>query len=560
VPNTNLFKFINLVFSGEEKLSQTTQAPQIGHFQILDEIKQDPFSITYKAIALGGKDLKLIQVLNDEVVSGQNFIVRYELLRGLLPTISHPNLIKIEELTTEENLYYLVKEFPSDDGQNLAATMDQFNPNDSPHRLRSLEAIFEGIANGLLGLKKISNSFYKNGIVHDLLNPTQIYLTVEKSIVGGSPKPKPKIDGFIDSFLFFGDELSSNMLHRLNHSSADPFALEWMIPPNLRTITPSTHSDPLFQFGSLIYRTITGKIPKGTFSPLREIDLSLDPLWDEIINLSLGALHEKNLTSAAIDQVVHLFKEMSQKRNALGVKERKIRNTKVPAGMALVAFDEKIELGTDLGAPEEGPPFRAKLKPFFIDLAPVSVAQFTKFMSSYKPSTYSVSPSHPATLVTWHMAKAYCNWRADQEGLPLDTYRLPTEYEWEAAARGGMSSLYPWGEQMDPRRACCNREREDGALPIGSFPPGRFGLLDMLGNVWEWTESTFKAHPFSSHLDKRYNALYRTVKGGCWFTSSKQLRSTLREAYKPHQALGHVGFRCVRPVELDDSSPEAQQS
>ncbi len=148
------------------------------------------------------------------------------------------------------------------------------------------------------------------------------------------------------------------------------------------------------------------------------------------------------------------------------------------------------------------------------------------------------------------MAKAYLRWRDEQEGLPPGTYRLPTEYEWEAACRGTKGELYPWGDKPNPKRCFCALDKEHGASPINQNAPGRFGLHDMLGNVWEWTESIYKPHPFSEHIERGYAAMLYVVKGGCWFTPTSECRGSLRSAFPPHECKPNVGFRAVRPVEL----------
>ena len=174
----------------------------------------------------------------------------------------------------------------------------------------------------------------------------------------------------------------------------------------------------------------------------------------------------------------------------------------IPAGEFLMGSDPSVDKNA---RGNEQPQHTLYLPDYYLAKTPVTNAQYAAFVEA---TTYHRQPGgwehgkppsgkedHPVVWVSWHYAVAYCNWLAEVTGRP---YRLPSEAEWEKGARGTDGRIYPWGNQWDAKR-CNTREGGKGdTTPVGAYPQGAspYGLLDMAGNVWEWTRSIHKSYPY----------------------------------------------------------------
>lgn len=235
----------------------------------------------------------------------------------------------------------------------------------------------------------------------------------------------------------------------------------------------------------------------------------------------------------------------------------------IPEGPFLVgSSDEEIKkVVRDLGGGELGPDVQwfaserpqheMNLKSFYIDKYEVTNAQYKEFIQATKrPSprqwekgNYPAGQdNYPVVYVSWNDAKAYCDWVGK---------RLPTEFEWEKAARGTDARIWPWGNTFDMKK--CNVEAWEGSgpKPVGSYPDGvsPYSLYDMAGNVWEWTDSWYDAYPGSNYTSPEFGKKFRVLRGGSWYHYNSLgpigARCASRDRAAPESISYVAGFRCA---------------
>jgi formylglycine-generating enzyme required for sulfatase activity len=194
---------------------------------------------------------------------------------------------------------------------------------------------------------------------------------------------------------------------------------------------------------------------------------------------------------------------------------------------------------------DDSPRHPVYLDTFWIDINQVTNALYRHCVDAgacYEPQDlryYSDSSfaDHPVVFVTWYDARRYCQW---------EEKRLPTEAEWEKAARGTQGWIYPWGNQLDRDRLNAGN-RIGSTTPAGSYPAGAspYGVLDMAGNVWDWVDDWYTAYPGSEYHSDLFGQKYKVVRGGSWNHPDEDARSFHRDIASPTRAIRVVGFRCA---------------
>jgi formylglycine-generating enzyme required for sulfatase activity len=227
----------------------------------------------------------------------------------------------------------------------------------------------------------------------------------------------------------------------------------------------------------------------------------------------------------------------------------------VPAGDFIMGTerkdgsDDNQGTNTPLNANDARPRHTATTKAFFIDKTEVTNAQYQKFIEAtgFAPPPdwpegkfLEKAANWPVTRVNWYEATAYAKWAGK---------RLPTEIEWEKAARGTDGRNFPWGNEYRP--ANLNGDA-DALRDVGSFPAGAspYGALDMAGNVMEWTSTWFDAYPNAPTVQPDFGKkTLKVVRGGGTRSGNMLAQTWYRSVNRPLSRTMWVGFRCVKDVE-----------
>ena len=238
-----------------------------------------------------------------------------------------------------------------------------------------------------------------------------------------------------------------------------------------------------------------------------------------------------------------------------------------PSGMVLISPGEfimgsdKVDtegMGSEFGTVkpfylDEHPIRKVYLDAYYIDIYEVSNVLYKEFVDATGSNPLQnwlegVIPQGreniPVTFVNWYDAERYCRWRDK---------RLPSETEWEKAARGTDGREYPWGNDFDPSKANTGDTGIGDLTFVGEFEAGKspYGVHDMSGNVWEWTSDWYKPYPGSEYMSPDFGEKFKVVRGSSWggmghYAIPYFYRTAYRFYISPEAGYPDAGFRCVK--------------
>lgn len=257
--------------------------------------------------------------------------------------------------------------------------------------------------------------------------------------------------------------------------------------------------------------------------------------------------------------------------------------------LALIPAGEFL-MGSENGEDDARPVHRVHVDAFLVGVQPVTQAEYARFVreTGHPPPAFYELPlvvtaggperertfrtvgqpyawrdsappadrlDHPVTLVGWDDAAAYCTWLSTASGRKV---RLPTEAEWEKAARGGLEGKkYPWGERLDHGMANYladpSLKAMHGTTPCRAYPPNGLGLFDVIGNTWEWVSDWYVPDYYATAQLRNpagpEDGQFRIVRGGGWLVADeKMLSCSYRHKVPPDTYSYSIGFRIVCPA------------
>ena len=241
----------------------------------------------------------------------------------------------------------------------------------------------------------------------------------------------------------------------------------------------------------------------------------------------------------------------------------------IPPGAFIMGTDIEPFYGTILAQSryaklDEAPIHVRFLEAYRIARYPVTNAEYEVFVNAtdHPPPSHWTGgkvPAHQATLpvvqISWEDANAYAHWTQG---------RLPTEAEWEKAARGADGRIYPWGNAFQPAENQGASILSDQLTPVGNRPRAAspYGVHEVAGNVWEWTADSYEPYEGNTRRDSDYGDKHKVLRGGSWLevrdhTANRYFRCANRLHAPPNYIASNIGFRCVRDVAPAHLNPDA---
>jgi formylglycine-generating enzyme required for sulfatase activity len=230
---------------------------------------------------------------------------------------------------------------------------------------------------------------------------------------------------------------------------------------------------------------------------------------------------------------------------------------KIPAGKFIMGSKDNNQLAYD----DERPQHTLELPEYWMAKYPLTNEQYVTFKGQGEQlePDWEEKKNHPVVNVSWQDAMQYCQWfnitYAEDLKKHALTLHLPTEAQWEKAARGEYGNEWPWGNEFDEDR--CNsaggKNPKRNTTPVNAYPQGEspYGVADMAGNVWEWTHTLFKAYPYlaDDSREGEKDSSNRVLRGGSFNRYRGLVRCASRHHNNPESRYSNVGFRvCVSPI------------
>ena len=525
------------------------------------------FAVVFLVRELALKRSLAVKVLSPDMITSNAVLDRFRREAETVAQLAHPNIVPLHFIGQQGDLLYLA--MACIDGGSIADRLKREGRLPVDDAVRVATEVASALAHA-----------HKRGVVHRDIKPANVLVDADsgRSLVTD-----------------FGIARSadSTSLTATGMMIGTPAYLS----PEQVTGEPADHRVDIFALGVMLYEMLAGKVPYDAPTPsaammkrLAGPPPSVATVRSEVPE-DVAAVISACLASDPEDRYQtandfiralggHSVSTGPRATRSAPVKRRKGQWTRIAAGVVaavvvgggawklaasraprenvVVAGNARpaeanvvhvaagtYVIGDDHGSPLARPRHTVSVPAFTIDRTEVTVGDYQAYVTATRAQWLNTETDGrvPATHVPWNDAENYCAWKHPDGG------RLPTEIEWEAAARGTNGRTFPWGEGLAGARANTASFGRKGPVPVGSFPSGATpdGLQDMVGNVWEWTSSELTAYPGAPALPDSMKA-YRVSRGGAYDTIDSLATASLRGRLRydtPGDALKNTGFRCV---------------
>lgn len=502
-----------------------TPGTRISDRYILQErIGQGGMGVVYRALDTLVKEEIAIKLMKPQLLKSKewhrDFIQEAQVARRL----RHENIVAVHDISwTPEGILYFTMEFLR--GQSLRAVLRRHRQERKLVEVRLAVSIVNQILSAL--------DYAHRTVMHRDLKPENVMLLAGERI---------KVLDFGLARAVDEEALTASGRHTEDVVGTWAYAAPEQKKPGRKV---DLRAD-IYSVGLVLHELLTLRTPLDQAVKVQRVRDDVSPSLMEVHDRGLAPEPEDRWQSAGEFREA-LMQAFEQSYKAVLAPQEEAETGRTASTEGMVYLEGGSFLMGNNEVDEESPEFEAYVEPFYIDKYPVTVKQYAAFLEAtghpaprfWQAAQFS-GPMQPVVGVSWHDANTYATWAGKL---------LPTEAQWEYAARGKEDRLYPWGGR-DPDRNLCNFGDYLGMPSIvtmheeGKTPQG---VCDLAGNVYEWTRDPYVPYPQRGNANAPSNRV--VIRGGCWKSGVETLRCSHRNGFFPESQLPTLGFRCVLPAQ-----------
>jgi len=511
---------------------------RISVYRIGDVIAEGGMGVVYRAYDEALEREVALKCLHSNLSGDPDIRKRFAREAQILREYGHPNVVRVYDFVEQDYLLAMVMELV--EGPSLVEHLGKWRGR---MPLTEISRVFQGVLEAV-------EAGHRKGVIHRDLKPENILIT------GTGDALRPKI---VD----FG---IARILEGTTYTMTGAFlgTCCYMSPEQVQQPHAADPRSDIYSLGVTLYQLCTGKLPfEGNHFAVMMAHVNQEPVPPSRLRPDLSS----ELSRLILDA---LAKDPSQRPPSCSVFQERLAAALPihPAPITISDFPKVVRAGAGgemVLIPEGvfgmGRKRRAvHLDAFYLDRVPVTNGEFARFLeiTGYRPTDEDAArfvpqllsgklskreQEHPVVHVSWFDARAFAAWAGK---------RLPSEAEWEKAARGTDGRKYPWGRAQPSELLANFGNNAGGTLPVGSCPEGAspHGVWDLAGNVWEWCadydDPAFYEDGPSNNPRNESTGQRLVMRGGSYLFGPDALRTYARTSFEPHYRFAGGGFRCAR--------------